>query len=217
MMIARFSVLSICGVLATILYVSHGANLRAQKDVSSEAADDAALMRNLIEEFKNERRLIEEFETERRLGLEDYGFEEKEVAASEAAEDALIVDEIEKERDLQQMIRWEDVVPCDSGWGSLPYPFSLDPEIWGTCETMNPCLCGLDATRFAYMCPNKCRPSCGGTCATTYGTCPNGLAFDMYGNKQSLTTLLSSPDSDLWPWNLGMPCPIYDFSGNSNP
>jgi hypothetical protein len=207
MMIARFSVLSVCGVLATILYVSQGANLRAHKDVSSEAANDAALMRTLTEEFENERSLA---------GLEDNGFEEREEAAFAASEDALIVDEIEKERDLS-MIQWSDVIPCESGWGVLPYPFSQQPEIWGTCETMNPCLCGLDATRFAYMCPNKCRPSCSGTCATTYGTCPNGFAFDIYGGKQSLTTLLSSPDSDLWPWNLGMPCPIYDFSGNSNP
>jgi hypothetical protein len=218
MMIARLTVLSLCGVLATILYVTpQGANLRAQKDVSSEVADDAASMRNLIEEFENERRLIEDFEIERRpAGLEDQGFEKKEEAASEAAEDALIVDEIEKERDLA-MNSWSDVIPCNSGWGKTPYPFSLNPEIWGTCATMHPCLCGLDSVRFAYMCPNKCRPSCGGKCATTYSTCPNGFTYDMNGKRRSLTALLSKPASRVWAWNLGMPCPIYDHSGNWSP
>jgi hypothetical protein len=223
MVIARFSVLAICGVLSTVLDVSQSTNLRAEKGVASEAADDAALMRNVVEEFENER-LVEEFENERHLdGPDYYKVEEKEGVASETAEAALmrnLTEELEKERDLQGLGDWEAVIPCDSGWGGqLPYPFNQNPEIWGTCDSMNPCMCGLDSVRFAYMCPSRCRPSCGGGCATNGwgGNCPSGFAIDVYGTKQTLGTSLPAPDSKLWPWNMGMYCTIYDHTGNYSP
>jgi hypothetical protein len=57
MMIARFSVLAVCVVLSTILGVSQSANLRGENEVVSEAAEEAALMFNLTEEFEKERSL----------------------------------------------------------------------------------------------------------------------------------------------------------------
>jgi hypothetical protein len=206
-----------------ILGVTQSSNLRAEKGVAAEAADEAALMRHVMEEFENER-LIQEFENERHLdGLEDYSVEEKGEVASEAAEAAVmrnLVEELEKERGLQSLGSWDYVVPCNSGWGNqLPYPFSLRPDIWGTCATMHPCMCSLDSVKFAYMCPSKCQPSCGGQCASTGwgGNCPSGLSFDMKGSKRTLNTSLPAPASKLWPWNMGMYCPIYNHAGNRNP
>lgn len=64
---------------------------------------------------------------------------------------------------------------------------------WGSCQTMNPCMCGMHPIRMAYWCTDLCLPACGGKCATP-NNCPagfnigsNGQLVDYQGDPSSQT------------------------------
>ena len=65
---------------------------------------------------------------------------------------------------------------------------------WGSCEELDHCVCGLHPRRMAYWCPELCRPSCGGACATP-DQCPDG--FNIEDNQ--MVPYSGSPDPDLYP------------------
>lgn len=65
---------------------------------------------------------------------------------------------------------------------------------WGSCEELDHCVCGLHPRRMAYWCPQLCRPSCGGTCATP-DQCPNGFNVE----DGQMVPYSGSPDPDSYP------------------
>lgn len=104
---------------------------------------------------------------------------------------------------------------------------------------MSKCFCGMHPRRMAYWCPQKCRPSCGGSCAYTPGisscpssnsgdctSCPDG--FNLVGGD-TVTSLdtggtlakdydPANIDADesypnFWPGNWGADCSAVDSNG----
>lgn len=65
---------------------------------------------------------------------------------------------------------------------------------WGSCQDLDPCVCGLQPRRMAYWCPELCRPSCGGSCATP-SDCPNGFNVE----DGQTVPYFGSPDPELYP------------------
>lgn len=65
---------------------------------------------------------------------------------------------------------------------------------WGNCQSLDPCVCGLHPRRMAYWCPELCRPSCGGACATP-STCPDGFNVE----NDQLVEYIGTPNPDSYP------------------
>ena len=95
-----------------------------------------------------------------------------------------------------------DGLTCDGG-AQLNQAITINGRQVGNCETINPCLCGIDPISFAIWCPNQCRPACGGQCAQNRD-CPNGFAVDKEGNKIELGDVRQN--HPYWYSNLGPSC-----------
>lgn len=101
-----------------------------------------------------------------------------------------------------------DGMPCDRGGGEKDV-ITFGQEEWGTCYTMNHCLCGLMPMQMAYWCPYRCRVDCaGGSCATPE-ECPNGFNVDDTGAVVDYVGTLPPPPWQYWPVNMGPACPWY--------
>jgi len=79
---------------------------------------------------------------------------------------------------------------------------------WGSCGSMSPCLCGLQPRQMAYWCPDLCRPSCGGSCATP-NACPNGFNIENGQVVAYTGTIDWVGYPSFWPGNWGTQCGIY--------
>ena len=84
---------------------------------------------------------------------------------------------------------------------------------WGSCQNINPCVCGLSPRAMGSWCPNKCRSSCGGSCATP-SKCPRGFNVNSSG---SVIRIYGTPSTitypPYWPPNWGTECYWYRNAG----
>lgn len=106
-------------------------------------------------------------------------------------------------------------ISCDGG-GTPDYHITFGGRDWGSCQEMDPCLCGIAPMSMAFWCPYQCCPGCGGSCATPQ-KCPRGFNIDK-GVVTPYEGKLPPPPYPYWPCNMGPACEWYANPGaNTQP
>mmetsp|Transcript_17447 Transcript_17447/g.38135 ORF Transcript_17447/g.38135 Transcript_17447/m.38135 type:complete len:289 (-) Transcript_17447:509-1375(-) len=123
-------------------------------------------------------------------------------------------------RDLQSTV----MMGCDRG-GADNQRMTFFGTNFGTCSTMDRCLCAAMPTQLAYYCPTYCRPYCGGRCysLTEREDCLDGIVRDAGGGRWNfledprfwnveVETWGYGTALPIWPSNFGQPSCAYDYS-----
>ena len=200
-MIIGLSKLAALCVLFIMVSVSHctNSNLRGQGEEAEIKSEEADIEQDVEAEIEREEAEIEQ-EAEAEI---EYVTMEEIMAELELQDFFGIMDE--GHRKLQDDTCWHG--------GQENQVLTWLGVNWGSCGTMNPCLCGMSPRAMASWCPTLCRPSCGGSCATP-DKCPSGFNLDLSGN---LVTYYGEPDRDtypsFWPSNWGPECYWYTNVG----